>query len=47
MNRTAQAAYDTAFADAEVAVPACTTTGGCTDAELAATDLSTWKAAIA
>jgi len=47
MNRTAQAAYDTAFTDVEVEVAACTTTGGCTDAELAATDLSTWKAAIA
>ena len=47
MNRTAQAAYDSAFADVEVAAPACATTGGCTDAELAATDLSTWKAAIA
>ena len=47
MNRTAQAAYGTLYADAEVAVPACTTTGGCTDAELAATDLSNWKATIA
>lgn len=47
MNRTAQAAYDTAFSDLEVAVPACSTTGGCTGAELAATDLSTWKASIA
>ena len=47
MNRTAQAAYGTAFTDAEVAVPACATTGGCTDVELAATDLSSWKATIA
>lgn len=47
MNRTAQAAYGTLFADVEVAAPACATTGGCTDAELAATDLSSWKAAIA
>ncbi len=44
MNRTAQAAYGTLFADAEVAVPACATTGGCSDADLAATDLSNWKA---
>src|SRR4249920_1652063 len=47
MNRTAQASYGTLFADAEVAVPACATTGGCSDADLAATDLSTWKATIA
>jgi type IV pilus assembly protein PilV len=47
MNRTAQGAYATLFADAEVAVPACSTTGGCSDADLAATDLSTWKASIA
>jgi type IV pilus assembly protein PilV len=47
MNRTAQAAYGTLFADAEVAVPACATTGGCSDAELAATDLSNWKAVLA
>lgn len=47
MNRTAQAAYGTLFADAEVAVPACDTTGGCSDADLAATDLSNWKATIA
>jgi type IV pilus assembly protein PilV len=47
MNRTAQATYGTLFADAEVAVPACATTGGCSDADLAATDLSNWKATIA
>jgi type IV pilus assembly protein PilV len=47
MNRTAQAAYGTLFADAEIAVPACATTGGCSDADLAATDLSNWKATIA
>ncbi len=47
MNRTATVAYGTLFADAEVAVPACDTTGGCTDADLAATDLSRWKATIA
>jgi len=47
MNRTAQAAYATLFGDAEVAVPACDTTGGCIDADLAATDLSRWKATLA
>jgi type IV pilus assembly protein PilV len=47
MNRTAQAAYGTLFADAEVAIPACDTTGGCSDADLAATDLSRWKATVA
>ncbi len=47
MNRTAQAAYGSLFTDNPAAVPACSTTGGCTDAELAATDLSTWKATIA
>lgn len=47
INRTAQGAYNTAFADVAVAVPACDTTAGCTDAELATTDLSTWKATLA
>jgi type IV pilus assembly protein PilV len=47
MNRTAQAAYGSVFADAEVVVGACDTTGGCSDADLAATDLSRWKATIA
>ncbi len=28
-------------------MPACATTGGCSDADLAATDLSNWKATIA
>jgi type IV pilus assembly protein PilV len=46
MNRTAQAAYGSLFADVEVADPDCITTGGCTDVELAATDLSNWKAAL-
>jgi type IV pilus assembly protein PilV len=46
MNRTAQGAYNTAFADAEVADPDCSTTGGCTDIELASTDLANWKADI-
>jgi type IV pilus assembly protein PilV len=47
MNRTAQAAYGTLFADAEAVVATCTTTGGCSDADLASTDLANWKAAIA
>lgn len=47
MNRTAQAAYGTLFADAENVVGACSTTGGCSDADLASTDLSNWKAEIA
>ena len=47
MNRTAQAAYGTLFTDAEVPVPACDTTGGCADDELASTDLFRWKAALA
>jgi type IV pilus assembly protein PilV len=47
MNRTAAAAYGTLYADVEVDVPACDTTGGCTDADLAATDLSRWKARLA
>jgi type IV pilus assembly protein PilV len=44
MNRTAQLAYATQFADVEVAVPACDGTGGCSDGDLASTDLSRWKA---
>lgn len=47
MNRTAQAAYNATFDDAKVAVAECADTGGCTDAELAATDLADWKAEIA
>ena len=47
MNRTATVAYGTLFADAEVAVPACDGTGGCTAGDLAATDLSRWKTTIA
>jgi type IV pilus assembly protein PilV len=47
MNRTAQAAYGTLYADVENPVAACATTGGCTDAELASTDLAAWKADIA
>ena len=47
MNRTAQAAYATLFAEDEDVVAACATTGGCDDADLAATDLSNWKDEIA
>jgi type IV pilus assembly protein PilV len=47
MNRTAQAAYGSVFTDVEAADPDCASTGGCTDDELATTDLSIWKAAIA
>ena len=47
MNRTATVGYGTLFEDVEVEVPACDTTGGCMDAELAATDLSRWKATLA
>jgi len=47
MNRTAQAAYDADFDAYPLAVGTCTTTGGCSDADLAATDLATWKAEIA
>src|SRR5262245_61899348 len=47
MNRTAQAAYGSLYADVEVAVPACATTGGCTDAQLASQDLFDWKQDIA
>jgi type IV pilus assembly protein PilV len=46
-NRTAQAAYATLFAEAEVQVAACETTGGCSDANLASNDLWRWKAAVA
>ena len=46
-NRTAQAAYGTLFADAEVAVAACDTTGGCIDTDLAASDLARWKNTLA
>jgi type IV pilus assembly protein PilV len=47
MNRTAQADYGTLFADDEDEVAACDTTAGCDDADLAATDLARWKAALA
>ena len=46
-NRTAQAAYGTLFADVEAPVGSCDTTGGCSDADLASTDLARWKATIA
>ena len=47
MNRTAQASYAVVYAGAKVPVAACATTGGCTDAELATTDLANWKQDIA
>ena len=47
MNRTAQAAYGTAFADVEAMVATCSTTGGCSDADLASTDLANWKDELA
>lgn len=47
MNRTAQVAYGTLYADTENVVAACETTGGCSDADLASTDLAEWKADIA
>jgi len=48
MNRTAQAGYATLFGDVGlVPVGACATTGGCSDADLATSDLANWKAAIA
>lgn len=46
-NRTAQNAYATAFADVEVAVGTCDTTGGCVAGDLASTDLARWKATLA
>ena len=46
-NRTAQAAYGTLFADAEVQVAGCYTTGGCIDTDLASSDLALWKGTVA
>ena len=46
-NRTAQAAYGTLFADAEVEVATCYTTGGCIDTDLASSDLARWKGTVA
>ena len=46
-NRTAVAAYNSAFADAHAEVNACFTTAGCTAVQLAASDLSRWKNALA
>lgn len=47
MNRTAQAAYGTLFADAEVEVAGCYTTGGCIETDLASSDLARWKGTLA
>ena len=46
-NRGAGVAYIAAFADAPTAVATCDTTAGCLPADLAATDLTRWKSAIA
>jgi len=46
-NRTAVAAYGNVYGDVFAAVAACSTTAGCTPAQLATTDLSGWKAALA
>ncbi len=46
-NRTAQLAYNSAFTDVAVEEPTCFTTGGCTDAQLAVSDLSRWKGTLA
>jgi type IV pilus assembly protein PilV len=46
-NRTAVANYGNVYTDDFLPVPACYTTAGCTAAELAASDLSRWKADIA
>jgi len=46
-NRTAQAAYGTLFADDEVEVAGCYTTGGCIDTDLASSDLARWKGTVA
>jgi type IV pilus assembly protein PilV len=43
MNRTAQAAYAAVYTATGAQVGACSTTGGCTDAELASDDLFRWK----
>jgi hypothetical protein len=40
-------AYGTLFADAEVEVAGCYTTGGCVDTDLASTDLARWKGTLA
>jgi type IV pilus assembly protein PilV len=47
VNRTAQGAYATLFADVEVEVAGCFTTGGCIDTDLASSDLARWKATLA
>jgi len=47
MNRTAQASYGAAFADDPDPVADCDGTGGCSDADLATTDIANWKDEIA
>ena len=46
-NRAAVAGYGNVYGDGFVPVAACATTAGCTAGELATTDLSGWKAALA
>lgn len=46
MNRTAQASYAVVYTGTKAVVGSCSTTGGCTAAELATTDLANWKADI-
>jgi type IV pilus assembly protein PilV len=46
-NRAAVADYNNVYADVFAEVAACYTTAGCTPTELAASDLSRWKADIA
>ncbi len=46
-NRAAVANYGNVYGDAFAAVGACATTAGCSATDLAATDLSRWKAALA
>jgi type IV pilus assembly protein PilV len=47
VNRTATAAYGNAFGATPAEVPACFTLAGCLPADLAASDLSRWTAALA
>ncbi len=46
-NRLGQDAYNTAFGDVVAEVAACFTTGGCSEDDLAASDLARWKASLA
>ena len=46
-NRAATVGYSIDLAETAEAVAECATTAGCTAADLAATDLATWKASLA